>query len=823
MKKTLIPAELQFHYGEAFEYEYGAFAEILQTPSLLDYPRPVLMLLHLQGPKPKKNLFQKLVTLTIGHFGAFAYAIKGNNLYVYSPNGSAKAEVLTKARDLIMEYGDLDGKTTYSTNVVLAYPRIDNTAGLLQKMEEAADGSKNVVVFDDIGVDPTNVTYLSDDEVGDLSFDIAKSLGFASVGIGRIIPNRNRVEILSESGRASFSRLGKAFSLERLLPFVSLANDDPYFFIGDARNLPSKPMAILDSVGAVSAIIRFFKEKDQLRGFAYATSTRNVGYLGKEEAKAIEDFFVLSNKRFLTLALRKAEEEANRDLGIMTTLSDAALLRLDQKQNIVSLSPNLKAAYPNARINDKAVKAWPHLFGEKHPAQNGDHVMLPELGSGTYCFHFLSQDEEGISTYIFSRLDEIEGSRKRETDTGIYTRSCYDNVLLEETLAYKKGALLFVRLANADMIASKVKPPVEIKEVMDAFIAYLFAQGYGFDLYRYDENTLVYVLPKKEKEEAKQIAIALATKLSKITKLGRFSAKPLVDYLLLGYPVEVANNVDADSFVRSLFGKADDFGHGRLSELNKERGRLLLASAYEEEAVKKAMVDLELPFRLTPVKDAASNAISFLHLDLDVHGEDGDEILPPNVISAAKRTQLLTKMMGLAQDKLALSYLEDSKTMKALGYKGVLFHFPMELMEQDAYYNNFLKAIPHNRDYLYLRFGEGELQTAKAVSRLNDLKAAGFKLALEDYRHEVYYDFDAYITMLGDLTTGSGDKGASFLTLCQKHARAGKVVMVGFVDDPQGIAFLLASHLAYAMGQAAGRAIPEKDLMTSIRNKRKAK
>ena len=144
-------------------------------------------------------------------------------------------------------------------------------------------------------------------------------------------------------------------------------------------------------------------------------------------------------------------------------------------------------------------------------------------------------------------------------------------------------------------------------------------------------------------------------------------------------------------------------------------------------------------------------------------------------------------------------------------------------MEQDAYYNNFLKAIPHNRDYLYLRFGEGELQTAKAVSRLNDLKAAGFKLALQDYRHEVYYDFDAYITMLGDLTTGSGDKGASFLTLCQKHARAGKVVMVGFVDDPQGIAFLLASHLPYAMGQAAGRAIPEKDLMTSIRNKRKAK
>ena len=77
--------------------------------------------------------------------------------------------------------------------------------------------------------------------------------------------------------------------------------------------------------------------------------------------------------------------------------------------------------------------------------------------------------------------------------------------------------------------------------------------------------------------------------------------------------------------------------------------------------------------------------------------------------------------------------------------------------------------------------------------------------------------------MLGDLTSGASDKGASFLSLCQKHARANKVVAVGFVDDPAGIAFLNASHLHYAMGLAAGKALGEKELMTSIRNKRKGK
>ena len=389
-------------------------------------------------------------------------------------------------------------------------------------------------------------------------------------------------------------------------------------------------------------------------------------------------------------------------------------------------------------------------------------------------------------------------------------------------MARRDGSLLYLRLSNAEAVAQKAKPAAKAEEVMTLFVKYLVEKGYGYDLYRYDENTLVYVLPRVGKESAKSLALSLATLISRINKMGRFSYKPQVDYLLLTYPVEVAYTTDADSFVRSLLGKAADFGHGRLSELNKERGRLLLPPLYQEEAVKKAMVNQEVPFRLTPVKDITTNKIAYIHLDLNIHGEDGDEILPPDVISAAKRSNLLVKMMGLAQDKIAISYLEDMKTMKSLGYKGIMFHFPMELLMQDGYYNNFLKALPQNRDFIYLRFREGEVDK-NTVARLDALRKEGFKLALEDYRHEVPYEFDGYVTSLFDLTGGAGVEGATFLNLCQKKARAGKVVAVGFVDDPQSIAFLASSHLAYAMGQAAGKAMIEKDFMTTIRNKRKSK
>ena len=822
MKQVVDLSTFEFHYGEASPLSYEQFAAIFSNEKLLSYPRPILLGIRIHGANAKKEYKEKLIQNVVLQFGTIAYTFKGNLLLAYTPSGVAKAENMAKAKRLVMDYGDLDAKVAMSIDVVMAYPSKDNADTILEKVEKAAENAEGVVVFDQSDIDPSDPLYLSSIELGEMTLDFARSLGFTSIGLGIITPERNRVEVINEQGKASFSLLGKSFALERLLPFVALSTGDPYFYVSDSRNLPPKPMAILDSLGAVSAALRFFSEKGKLIGFAYATSPRNLGYFGVEEVKILDNLFVMANKRFLLLRTEKLLEDAKDEIKMLSTDADQALLRVDRKGNIVSMSPNLASAYKtDARINDKASKPWPLIFGQKK-AEPESIVTLSELGSGTYRFHYLGQDQEGVDSYLFSRLDETYGSRRKEKVTGTFTRDSFDSLLQDDILSFEKGTLLFVRLANSEYLASKVKDG-EIADVENAFGKYLVEQGYGYDLYHYGENIYGYLLPRKDKEEGKQLAISLATKLSKLNKLGKYPGKLEVDYLLLTYPIEVHSLADAESFVRALFGKSDDFGHGRLMELNKERGRLLLASSYEEEAVKKAMVTQEVPFRLTPIKDISANKIAYLHLDLDLRGEDGDEILPPKIIAAAIRTKLLPKLMGLAEEKLALSYLDDMKTMKAMGYQGVMFHFPMDLMLQDGFYNAFLKAFPRNRKFLMLRFGEGELQRDEEIGRLNDLRKEGFLLALEDYKHEVNYDFDGYITMLGDLTSGAGDKGASFLSLCQKHARANKVVAVGFVDDPTGIAFLNASHLHYAMGLAAGKALGEKELMTSIRNKRKAK
>ncbi|MBQ9458270.1 MAG: EAL domain-containing protein [Bacilli bacterium] len=822
MKPVVDLSSFEFHYGEASELSSEEFAQIFATPKMLSYPRPILLGIRIHGATAKKQYKAKLIETVVRQFGTVAYTFKGNLLLAYTPSGSAKAENIAKAKRLVMEYGDLDEKNTFSVDVVLAYPSPDNAEGILAKVEKASQNAEGVLVYDDVDLDPSNPLYLSGDELKEATLDFAKSLGFTSFGLGLIIPERNRVEIIDEQGKKSFSLLGGSFALERLLPFVAISRGDPYFYISDSRNLPPKPMAILDSLGAVSAALRFFSEKGKLIGFAYATSPRNLGYFGNEEANVMENLFAMANKRFLLLRGETLLARAQEEIAMLSTDADQALVRIDQKGYIVSMSPNLAKAYAHeARINDKASKPWPLIFGAKKAAPESE-VALSELGSGAYRFHYLGQDQDGVDSYLFSRLEETTGSKRKEKATLTFTREAFDSFLQDDLLAFEKGTLLFLRLANAEALASKVKS-AKVEQAENAFGQYLVSQGYGYSLYHYEGNVYAYFLPRKEKEEGKQLAISLANKLSKVNKLGAFGGKLEVDYLLLTYPIEVHSLVDVESFVRALFGKSDDFGHGRLMELNKERGRLLLASAYEEEAVKKAMVAQEVPFRLTPIKDISANKIAYLHLDLDVRGDDGDEILPPKILAAAKRVNLLPKMMGLAQEKLALSYLDDSKTMKAMGYRGVMFHVPMELLLQDNYYNAFLKALPRNRNFLMLRFGVSELERDEEIGRLNDLRKAGFLLALEDYKHQVDYDFDAYITMLGDLTSGASDKGASFLSLCQKHARANKVVAVGFVDDPAGIAFLNASHLHYAMGLAAGKALGEKELMTSIRNKRKGK
>lgn len=822
-KKVFDITAPEFDYAEAKTIQKEAFEAVLGMDELHAYPRPVLLAFEFSCEKPKKDTVEKLVDMAVREFGSLIYYEDNNRIISVTPFGSAKAENATKVRRMVSSFGAIESKKTVSVRIVMAYVTKENAASLLPTCLEKLEQKKDLLIVDETFIDPSDATFLCSKELSELSFDLAYSLGFQSTGFGRIIGQRNRVELLSTSGKASFSRLGNAFSLERLLPFVSISEGDDYFFVSDSRNLPPKPMAILDSIGLISFAVRFFKEKGKLIGFAFAGSSRNIGYMKGEGKQLLERFFQIEEKRFFLAALDKQKEDAKQDAIDLSTYADNALLRVDKRGNIVYMSPNLADAYASreARINDKASKPFPEIFGKKMPS-HGETVLLTQLGSGHYYFYPLRVDSEGTKTYLFTRLDETQGSRRKERNTDIYTRYSYDSLLQDELLARRDGSLLYIRLSNAAMAAGKVKPEGTVEEVMNHFIAYLVEKGFGYDLYRYDENTLVYVLPRVAKESVKSLALSLATLVAKITKLGRFPVKPEVDYLLLSYPIEVAYTTDADSFVRALFGKADDFGHGRLCELNKERGRLLLPPLYEEEAVKKAMVAMEVPFRLTPIKDIGTNQIAYIHLDFNIHGEDGDEILPPNVLAAARRTNLLVKMLGIANEKLAISYLDDAKTMKLLGYRGIMFHVPMELLIQDAFYNNFLKALPNNREYLYLRVGESEINQ-RSIARLDQLRKEGFKLALEDYRHEVPYEFDGYLTALFDLTGGAGEAGASFLALCQKKARAGKVVAVGFVDDPQAIAFLNSSHLSYAMGQAAGKAMDEKDFLTGIRNKRKAK
>lgn len=819
MKKELDQSVFAFHYGNGVEIPAELFASFLADPRILDYPRPLLFGIRIHGGNAPKKGKEKLIGLIIQQFGTCVYSFVGNLAYAYTPNGVNKAENIVKLKRIISNFGDLDLKTALSASATLAYPDKDNIESILNKLDPGEE--EGIVVYDDQTIDKENPSYLSKSELADLAASLASDLGFHSTGLALIRPELNLVETLEETGRPSFSLLGKTYSLERVLPFATLAHDDSYFYIADSRNLPSKPMAILDSIGVVSMIIRFFYEGNTLLGFAYACSRRNLGYFGLKEAKVIEDYFALMNKRFLLIRDELHQAEKEKIIADVTSNADNGLVRVNLKGNLTYVSPNLKKAYPDARINDKAFKAWPSIFNDKEIV-SGTEVSLSELGSGTYRIHYLGQDENGVRSYLFTRLNEVIGSKKREKGSRLFSRESFDELLQEELLAFKKGTLLFVRLSNSEMVASKSKTGKE-EEVVNGFASYLIGKGYGYDLYRFDNNTFVYFFPGKEKEDGKSLALALANKLAKPIKTGKYTYKPEVDYLLTSYPIEVASLPDADSFVRALMGQADEFGHGRLIELNKERGRLLLTSAYEEEAVKKAVVAQEVPFRLTPVKDITTNKIAYIHLDLDIRGEDGDEILPPKIYSASERVKLAPKLYSLAQEKLSLSYLEDMKTLKGLGYKGVLFHVPMSLMAQDNFYNNFLKAVVSNREFLYLRFGANELKDEKAINRLNALRNEGFKLLLEDYERPFDYDFDGYATQLWNLTSGATEKGVSFLQVCQKHARANKLVAVGFVDDPAAVNFLNSSHLAYAMGLAAGKALNEKDLMTTIRNKRKAK
>ncbi|MCR5348204.1 MAG: hypothetical protein K6E59_01170, partial [Bacilli bacterium] len=440
------------------------------------------------------------------------------------------------------------------------------------------------------------------------------ALGYDQIGLALYDPSRNAYRILEElhqEGKAPAFRVLEKNSVvasDRIDPFFMLALGNRITAVSDALLLPSRPAAILDSMGLRSIACDSIGGKENKIGFIYLTATETKKPLRSAEQAALKRFLQACREYVLLEHGATLSDEGKRRMASLTENAERYVYEIDpDTHRLLYLSENLAAAYPNAKVGQYCHKA---LLGLDKPcpkcplmdASSFEKALAP-LGPGLLSFTALSKAPRAM--ICLSKQAHSLTPRRLDQALYILNHRALMADLEKELLNDKEGVTLLFTIENALMSAGKIKNGT-VDDVMASVLSRLSIASLDEGIYRFDDTTLGYLLPGTTKDEAFSLAITVAEELSSAVALQDRNFVPELSYYIFEYPVEVTCPFDLESLMRTCAAKVPSIGKGRVIPFDDSEAPVVLPRSYKEDALKKALNKGSFPLRYSLIRENSS-------------------------------------------------------------------------------------------------------------------------------------------------------------------------------------------------------------------------
>ncbi len=672
----------------------------------------------------------------------------------------------------------------------------------------------------------------------------ASTLGITSGGylVYDAASKSYRVEMdTSRSGEnKTFGKMGGRIEEKYLNPFFEEASKDLFFAVKDTKGMPSEYASFMANLGLTSLYLRALSSNGERLALIF--------FAGEEKTPfdSIVSHVILDSVSHLvykSLSEMKGQEKADGSDRIVNALASRThryLYSIDRASyRLTFVSSDLQKVYPEARPGALCYNALKRGYDGPCSycplARGTTSRLLPELNVSPCTLSVL--EYRGADSERSTLLIETEGmdtaaksSKLVDEALMIHNQAALSLIINRDCKNRNPGYVLSAKVNNIANL-KEVLPQSDLTSLIGQIVKNFQDAGYEDVLYRFDDETLSFLLPNYTKTKAISFAEEAAEIFAIPLESGNIAKLPEVSYCLVAYPGDVSNARQFITLVKNDLERSHNFGPGFLVDQSGANARKAKRSEFVSSLLKDAVNRDNMKVFLQPIVDAKSLRPITGDIRAALFAPDKSEIAPGEFIPLAEKDGLVSQIdvsSFHAMGELFSQY--GYTTFKSVGVTHLAIYLSLESIMDASFPAQVKKAMnqyhfPKNCVQFEIKMGFIN-KNGDAVKRLmEELAGQPIEWVASEFNYEhdsleTLQNFNILVLKTDRLIVSnalsSPRDGTSFARFCSDALKGGFRIVATGIETEEQCKFV--SHLGVheMEGYYFGRPMKEEDFLNAI-------
>lgn len=494
------------------------------------------------------------------------------------------------------------------------------------------------------------------------------------------------------------------FATDRIIPgkyinpLFEYVSKEGFTFIDDVNLIPYEIAEKMQSIGASSILVCPVIYDNRRHGVAYLLSSKQKKNQDLPERENVSLFFSLISVMIVTLNHRRKTAYLWSLLNTFASHENKEIYTIETSSyKLMSFSESISKNFPDAQVGLPCYKA---LMGKDEPCEDCPlrkgtlkRVLAP-LGPAEHIMSVLSTNKTSTGS-ASSVLIESEqqtnaaSSNLYDKSLGIYNAKAFSNDINREIRTRGTGSVFSVRITNIDEIRNRYKEETT-ESIMQAVSRLIQDAGYGNLVYRYDANTLSFLLKSTTKTALLVFVEEIASLLKDPIELAGNAIELKTAYSTISYPSEASTNFEMVSLVGSELQRSTAMGPGFLCEVGRNHVRKADREQYLLQLVEESLAKNQTQVLLSSITETASQKTNGIEFCLGLKGYAHEDISNKEFLPIANKYGLIARLdfAGLGRIQDFYKNYNDT-TLKPAGVKKIAYMISVST----ALNNNYLPQI----------------------------------------------------------------------------------------------------------------------------------
>ena len=564
----------------------------------------------------------------------------------------------------------------------------------------------------------------------------------------------NRYGIMMEEnikdGKEGFRLLATQDQIgsEEIAPLVSYCRQEAATFINDVTMLPPEVGEMLQSLGVASAVFAPVMYQNQLYGFMYYLSVQRRDEFTLADREATELSFSLISSMLVTIQEKENALDTNNLVEALLSRHGRLAYQVNAKTyRLLHFSNLVEKNFLDAKVGEYCFKA---LMGRDTPCEECPLRMgtvkrvIAPLGPAEQTLsmvNYRSSSKDAATILIEKQTASAVSSNLFDAKLGVFNAKALSNDLGREIRNRGTGYVVSVRLTNISDFAVKF-PSENTENLRQVLVRKIQDAGYGDFTYRYDEDTLSFLLRSTSKSAMVYFAESLAEAIQAPIAFNGVSFSPAFAYSAIGYPTEAASNFEMMSMIKTELDRSVKVGDGFLLEVGRSRVRKALRKDYLRQLLDVSLRTNAVALSLSAVTETSTSHISGIQISLGLEGLYHERISDREFMPIAVEGGLVTSFDEAVLQNVGQFFDNyGDTTLKTSGIRAFFVNVSPNTLLADQFLpfmKNFMTQHRFPKDSFFLSLGCGDLAGHEETLRpvLAMLRPLGIRFAVRSYQPE---------------------------------------------------------------------------------------